>query len=310
MQKLAAETDEGATVVALIGGAVPERADEIAELWAKYAPSVEVVPSRQGTTMEAKKEKIRFDLKTIEAFWLVGFSAWRSIETYSPAVVLGPSAQLTVDQFLSHDAALPQFEIDYKGRLAMAQSIIGGKDTDFSNWPPDLPRPQADRERLANQQERVAFDLVALSLATALLHEFRHVMFLQNGNKPSTLREEEIACDVWARGFLTGKLAGYAKSHDHEYQAVLTKRAMGMALSAVVLHAMTPSHVHWGNAQYPPLADRIAALIGNVSLPENSYFWTFTAGLLIGLMRQAHRPMDFILWSPPHIVEELLSRLG
>jgi hypothetical protein len=147
MQKLAAETDEGATVVALIGGAVPERADEIAELWAKYAPSVEVVPSRQGTTMEAEKEKIRFDLKTIEAFWLVGFSAWRSIETYSPAVVLGSSAQVTVDQFLSHD-------------------------------------------------------------------------------------------------------------------------------------------------------------------PANSYFWTFTAGLLIGLMRQAHRPMDFIPRSPRHIVEELLSRLG
>lgn len=309
MQKQPAERDESATVVALIKGAVPERADEIAGLWAKYAPAIQVAPSRQGTTMEADKEKIRFDVKTTEAFWLVGFCAWRSIETYSPAVVLGPLAQVTLDQFLLRDGALPQFEIDYKGRLAMAQAIIDGKDTDFSKWPPDVPRPQADRGCLANEQERMAFDLVALSLAAALLHEFRHVMFLQDDSNPSTLPEEEIACDVWARSFLTDRLAGYAKSHAHAYQAVLTKRAMGMALSAVVIHAITPAHVHWGNGQYPPLTERIAALIGNVKVPEDSSFWIFSAGLLIGLMRQAHRPMDFVPRSPRHIVEELLARL-
>jgi hypothetical protein len=156
----------------------------------------------------------------------------------------------------------------------------------------------------------VAFDLVASSLAAALLHEFRHVMYLQEGSNPRSLPEEKLACDVWARSFLTDKLAGYAESHGHDYHAVLTRRAMAMALSAVVVHAITPTHVHWGNGQYPPLADRIAALIGNVRLAEDSHFWTFTACLLIGMMRQAHRPLDFIPRSPRHIVEELLIRLG
>lgn len=308
MQEKAGEQGDGAVVFELIRGAVPERADEIAALWAQYAPAVEVAPSRQGLTMEADKEKIRFDVKTAEIFWLIGFSAWRSIETYTPVVVLGPSAQVPIDEFLARDEALPEFERDYKARLAMAQSIIAGKDTDFYKWPTDVPRPQADRERLANEQEKVVFDLAALALATAFFHEFRHVMFLRDGSTPSTLPEEEIACDVWARGFLTDKLAAYAKAHRHDYQSVLTKRAMAIALSAVVVHTITPSAVHWGNAQYPPMADRIEALIGNVKLSDGAPFWIFTACLLIGLMRQAHRPLDFVPRSPRHIVEELLAR--
>jgi hypothetical protein len=68
-------------------------------------------------------------------------------------VVLGPLAQITLDQFLSQDAELPQFEIEYRGRLAMAQAIIGGRDMDFTNWPPDVPLPQADWERLANSRK-------------------------------------------------------------------------------------------------------------------------------------------------------------
>lgn len=35
--------------------------------------------------MNANRHRIRFDTKTIDLFWLLGFSAWRSIEVYSPA---------------------------------------------------------------------------------------------------------------------------------------------------------------------------------------------------------------------------------
>jgi hypothetical protein len=67
-------------VLHLLRGAVPERADEIGSLWTKYAPAVEVAQSKAGTTMNANRHRIRFDTKTIDLFWLLGFSAWRSIE--------------------------------------------------------------------------------------------------------------------------------------------------------------------------------------------------------------------------------------
>lgn len=192
----------------------------------------------------------------------------------------------------------------------MAKSIITGKDPDFSKWPSDVPRPHADRERLANAQDKMAFDLAALALATAFLHELRHVIFLNEPDKkPAALVEEEIASDVWARSFLTNKLADYATAHGHDYQIVLTKRAITMALSAIVIHAITPLQVHWRNAQYPPMADRIAALMGNVGLSDESRFWDYTACLLIGIFRQTHRRLDFVPRSARHIVEELLARL-
>ena len=45
----------------------------------------------------------------------------------------------------------------------------------------------------------VAFDLVCRSVAFAFRHEFRHVMYCADNSAPSTLPEEEIVCDVWAR---------------------------------------------------------------------------------------------------------------
>src|SRR4051794_20834224 len=65
-------------VLNLLRGAVPERANEISSLWTAYGPTIEVVPSTSGVTMNANRHRIRFDTKTIDVFWLVGFSAWRS----------------------------------------------------------------------------------------------------------------------------------------------------------------------------------------------------------------------------------------
>jgi len=48
--------------------------------------------------------------------------------------------------------------------------------------------------------------------------------------------------------------------------AVQQKRAMGIALAAVTVHAMTPTHAHWGNQHYPPIAERLTAMISGHNL--------------------------------------------
>lgn len=60
-------------VLNLLRGAVPERADEISRLWRSHGHEVDVVPSSVGSTMEATSKRIRFDTKTIDFFWLIGF---------------------------------------------------------------------------------------------------------------------------------------------------------------------------------------------------------------------------------------------
>ncbi len=108
---------------------------------------------------------------------------------------------------------------------------------------------------------------------------------------------------------MTSGLAAYAKKHGHNFAEVQQKRAMGIALAAVIINAMTPPHAHWGNRQYPPIAERLTAMIDGYTLPAGSSFWPFTACLLIALMRQESRPLDIIAHSNQEMVEMLLDRL-
>lgn len=303
------EPTDRTIILHLLRGAVPERADDISRLWREHGHTVEVAPSTKGVTMNANATRIRFDTKTIDLFWLYGFSAWHAIEVYAPALDLATLTGMPLGQALAIDVACGQLEFDYRQRIARAQSLIGAERTTDIDWPADVPLPTADREGLGNAQHMAAFDLVALALAFALLHEFRHVMYFADGGAPSTLPEEEIACDTWARDYMTSGLAAYAAGHGHSYAQVHQKRAMGIALAAVIVHAMTPTHAHWGNRQYPPIADRLTAMISGHNLPAGSSFWLFTGCLLIALMRHENRPLDIVAASNQEMVETLIEGL-
>jgi hypothetical protein len=61
-------------VIALMKGAVPERAAEIDALWKKYHPDVVQAAASKRITLNANKDRIKFDAKTMKVFWLIGFA--------------------------------------------------------------------------------------------------------------------------------------------------------------------------------------------------------------------------------------------
>ena len=74
------QDESQAVILNLLRWAVPERDNEICAIWSKYAPFVDIVPDGPGITMKATDKRIQFSLKTIDLYWLLGFSAWKSIE--------------------------------------------------------------------------------------------------------------------------------------------------------------------------------------------------------------------------------------
>ena len=238
--------EAGIAVKALLQGATPERKQEIEDLWDRYAPKVHVVEDARGVNISAGKGRIQFDHKTLEAIWLLGFNGWRSIETYSPAIILAGITGGALEDILRADDELAAFEMDYRSRSNSARSIIEEQSSVHTTWPQDVPRPEANRETLGSHQEMAAFDLVCLATAYVFLHELRHVKFLSDGDYPADRREEEIACDVWARSFLTDKVGIYAQSVGQSFTRVLDKRSMGIALGAMILHEITPESARWG----------------------------------------------------------------
>lgn len=296
-------------VSTLMLGAVPERRDEISALWARYQPKVIVVQDSKHITLNATKDRIKFDAKTIDVFWLIGFSGWRAIECYSPHVIGAAISDKTIEQIIADDEGLADIERAYKERRASAQSLINATDPETAPWPPDLPRPSSSRDAISDPQYKAAFDLTCLALAFALFHEFRHVILDRDGRRPQDLREEELACDVWAREFMTANLAAYAQDHNHNYYKVLRKRSMGFALAALVLHEITPVWDHGGNNAYFSIATRLQAILDNTNLPDNDDFWVFAASLLIGIIRQKGQSLSAQPTEPRLLTRHLLEQL-
>ena len=288
-------------VIALMNGTAPELTNEIATLWEQYPVDVVMVADAGRITLNADKERITFDAKTMDVFWLIGFAGWKAIECYSPHVVLSASTGRSVADLIRADEGLDDVERAYKERRAAAQTLIDAANPVSAPWPPDIPRPAADREAFDDPQYKTAFDLVCLAAAFAFFHEFRHVMLARDNVRPRDLREEELACDVWARNFLIARLAKYASDNGHDYHQVLRKRAMGLALAGLILHEITPVWDHGGNRAYFSVQDRLAAILDNTPLPPNDHFWVFVASLLVGILRQRHVQID----APPMSARDL-----
>jgi hypothetical protein len=307
---MTSEPSDQTIVLNLLRGAVPEKADDLCRLWTDHQHTVKVAASGPGLTMNATSKRIKFDTKTVDFFWLLGFAAWRAVEVYAPVLFLATSTGVSIDVALKADHGRGQFEFDFRQRITAAHALRSAGSTADIEWPQDIPMPTADRDSLGDTQAMAVFDLVGLAFAFALLHELKHVMFRAANDAPAERYEEEMACDTWARDMMMSNAAEYARQTGHTFVQVAQKRAMGIALAAIIVHAMTPAHARWGSDDYPPIADRLRAMIDGHSLPGGSPFWTFTACLLIAIMRQEGRPLNLAAASDKAMVDGLLDLIG
>ncbi len=287
-------------------GVVPEREAEIDNLWQIYDPDIEVVDDRRGITLNATRDRIRFDPKTMDVFWLIGFSGWRAIECYSPHIILS-ACGVSLQSLLDGDEMLPELEREYRERLRAANGLIAADDAEAAAWPPDIPRPSANRNALDDAQYKAAFDLSVMAVAFTILHEFRHVMLDRDRQRPTDRREEELQADVWARDFITAKVKAYATANGHTYNEVLRKRSMGLAIAALILHEITPQH--GGNCDYFSIKVRLGTLMDNTPLPNDDHFWVFSASLLLGIFRQRHLALPQAPMTARALTESLLELL-
>ncbi len=296
-------------IVALLKGAAPERSEEITSLWARYAPQIVLATDAKRITLDANKDRIRFDAKSFTVFWLLGFAGWKAIECYSPLVLLSDASGQPITKIILDDPDLDRVERDYKERRATAQSLIDASDVTQVVWPDDIPLPHADRDAFTDNQGKAAFDLACLTVAFTLLHEFRHVMLDRDIARPTDVSEEEMACDVWAREFMTAKLQIYALEHGHDFAQVLRKRSMGLAIAALVIHEITPELEHGGSRCYFSTRLRLLAILENTKLPDSDHFWVLAASLLVGIYRQAHRALPSSAMSPKALALALVDQL-
>jgi hypothetical protein len=279
----------------------PEREDEIRSLWHKYSPIVEV-ENNNTIRLTASIRGLKIDIKTPEVYWLIVFAGWKALEVYGPSVVYSSMSGMPIAEVLAHDSELQCMEHDYRACMRTAHDYKNSRDVNSIPWPPDIPRPSGDRFMIVDDHYRLTFDLACSALGFMLFHEFYHIVLLSDNRCPNDIREEEMQCDVWARDFLTAKVAEYAAPRQLVFNQVLERRSMAVVLSALIIFEITPSWAHGGTENYFSVRDRITALFSNTSLPAGCHFWNFAAAVLIGMCRSKN-----IQFAPPSMTAKLLA---
>ena len=298
----------------LLLGAAPERKSDVRVLWANYDPTFWICDDASGILFQARWDKqtgdqrIEFTERGTSLLWLIGFTAWKVFQCYSPFAFLGALMGTEInDAFIEQDDGFANAEAAFEQNLYAVKCLQAARSVRDIDWPSDIPKPQACAP--ADSQDHATFDLTCIATAYVYLHEVRHVKFSKDGQRPTLQNEEELACDVFAREFLLAKVGEYCEASSEPFQGVMTKRAMGVALGAFAVYLMTPRDGHVGTDEYPPIAVRLQALIGNVDLPPDSDFWIFTGALLICLLRLRDRTVDVQFANAKDLVDVLLEEL-
>jgi hypothetical protein len=313
----------------LLVASAPERADDLAEIWREYDPRFCISRDSKGVQLSANSERVLFDHKTMCVYWLLAFAGWRALECYCPAVLcsLPPSnlahafgldeqliaamlpAAMTVADVLKLDRGISKVEQRLDEHLYLAHSMLRANALHDSDWPADIPRPGADRDTLANNSERAVFDLACISTAYAFCHELRHVMYAKKRNAPTSRPDEEIACDAWAREFLTAKLGVYAEREGLDYRKVLAKRSMAAAVGIFVLYETSDRYGDGGTEKYPAIADRMDATLRETRLGESDNLWVLYAAVLIAILRRRNKMPAVQALSPKRLCELLVDEI-
>ena len=282
----------------LIRAAAPEREGELATAWGSGE-------SRMQLTDEARFDIgawfgfIQLTEGALRQIWLLGYAAWRAIVAYSGIIALLVLCRLPFvrDEVAgSHGQAQADAAVDEL--LAKARAFRVATDLDAEAWPKGVPEP-SEKNEFDNAQDKAAFDLLCIAGAYFFLHEIQHVRFEREGNKPPNPRDEEHACDRFAREFLLGNIDAYARSTGEPADKVMAKRALGIAVAKVLIMEITPAEQWPGSESHPSVGQRVREFLANLRDPMPDYFWISVASFLAAVCRTRGRLPERIEFNTP-----------
>ena len=293
----------------LLVAATPERQNDIQGLWKRFNPEFWLKPDSKGIQLLSTGNQIHFSEKTLAAVWILGFVSWKIFTCYRTKFVLNLhyGKELDFRMFQTDKFRYERTQV-IKEILSTVQKIINASFLCDVSWPPEVPYRQADKTGFDLEQQ-ATFDITIFATAYLLLHELKHVIFNKQGNTRPEPPEEENACDAFARNFLLDTVDKYAEIHGACYEKVLTKRAMGVALGAFIVFEMTPRCGRLGNANYPPICDRLECLMTTSEIDSNSYFWIWVGTLLLSILFRFDHDPEIPTKAPDELCRHLIERI-
>lgn len=298
-------------VVNLLLGACPERASEFEAFWEQFEPRFTLKQDDVGLAISACGNKVSWMHKTFAHDWVVTFAGFKALAAYGPHVFLGEASSREISlQALDDDEGLGAVEAELDTLLYFAKQILIVTDLEELEWPREVPWPGTSRETLTSTEDRACFDIACLAAAATFLHELRHVQFAAEKNAPTVLADEERACDDFSRTMLLERVDAYSAATGAVADRVASKRVIGLASAALTIaQAESQSMASAVQDTHPPTRERFELLVLEADVADNATCWSYTACLLIALLRRTRLPQQVQFTSPKHLCQQLVALL-
>jgi hypothetical protein len=284
--------------------AAPERRLELEGLWKQYGPEIVHKSDEPGFNIGNAWNLIPFTPRSMGQVWLLGFAAWRALIAYCPYILL---LKEIVASGIYNAPGQAQADRAYQCALEKAEELRTIANIEAFTWPADIPGPATSLPEAAT--DRATIDLVKVAGAYVFLHEFRHLMFGADGDRPQDSHAEEIACDKFARDFLLEKIPDYCAATGYKQEAVLNKRLMGLVVGGFILLQVTVDRP--GSNTHPAVALRLRELV-----QKGGGFAGLSAGVfgccaLLAVLRQKKElPARVAFSDPQDLFEKLIPLLA
>lgn len=277
-------TDMSDAVWKLFDGVVPERNDELRELFDLYHPQfrlvgdldkdVPAVIMRGGSYVLVEANHRVFRL-----FWYGCYVVWDAYTEGAHALLEGREVR-------------PKALRDLLGLL---QQTLRAPDPTEVKWPARYPEPGNLRPAGASNEVIAAGELATFASAWALLHELKHLQHQQEGTSSTygSLSEkhgEELDCDRYAARFLLDQIDAYSKSTGDDPDKVRQKRRLGIVFGLLVLSAIKGQHQD-ASETHPSSRERLLAMIREIDLQPESAEVGVLLGAVEGLAAAGIEPL-------------------
>ena len=280
-------------VCLLLCGVAPERSTEFSTYFSHHSPRFFVSDFARrygGFCALDDKNHVLLAPNATDALWFLSFAAWHGFRARVPQEVLAsilPSGKARDEVLLLEDDGYHSEATVCHDLTALAKKLMLGTVPSDTPWPDSVPFPadvinaQDDQTAHIPVEAAAVKDLSLFAIAYILLHEIRHIGF--NSERAGLARaQEELACDEFAIDQILGRAATWLPTNGSVVspEQIIFKRSMGLLVGFFALHGLTPNGLRGPQRNYPPLSERLIAIVDRIALPDDHQLWLFGSTLL------------------------------
>jgi hypothetical protein len=268
----------------LFAGVVPERIDELKQLWGEQEERVRLVDVPRFLLQQVYGT-VQVSELALRQIWLTGYAAWRAIDAYNVPLALAAVLEQPLDIEDWHRAPSQAEKDDAFDHLFDKVLELGKADSLQSfEWPEGVPFP-TEGLRITDPELKGTFDLVCIGGAYVFAHEVRHSIFEQVGDQPAYVEDEERECDRWALSLILDDASQYAISNNWPASTVRAKRLLGVLIAKLAILVLTPRQ-NWDDSGHPPVRERLRMVLDAAVDPVPDWFWTTVSSMFLSFARK------------------------